>query len=80
MDRICVPLSTTVRALDDSFWWGGVGAVNSIRSLDTKQANSRIGGTVSIPYSKHQSVKILYGDVAYLRFGGNYQNVSLAWQ
>ena len=35
---------------------------------------------MSIPYSKHQSVKIAYSDGAYIRFGGNYQNVSVAWQ
>ena len=67
-------------SLDGNFWWGGIGAVNSIRNLDTRQTSSRIGATVSIPYSKHQSVKISYSDGAYIRFGGNYQNVSAAWQ
>ena len=67
-------------SLDGNFWWGGIGAVNSIRNLDTRQTSSRIGGTVSIPYSKHQSVKISYSDGAYIRFGGTYQNVSAAWQ
>jgi len=50
--------------------------VNSIRNLDTQQTGSRIGGTISILYSKHQSVKISYSDGAYIRFGGNYQSVS----
>jgi len=67
-------------SLDGNFWWGGITAVNSIRNLDTRQTSSRIGATVSIPYSKHQSVKIAYSDGAYIRFGGNYQNVSVAWQ
>jgi hypothetical protein len=67
-------------SLDGNFWWGGITSVNSIRNLDTKQTSSRIGATVSIPYSKHQSVKISYSDGAYIRFGGNYQNVSAAWQ
>jgi hypothetical protein len=67
-------------SLDGNFWWGGITAVNSIRNLNTDQTSSRIGGTVSIPYSKHQSVKISYSDGAYIRFGGNYQNVSAAWQ
>jgi hypothetical protein len=67
-------------SLDGNFWWGGITAVNSIRNLDTRQTSSRIGGTISIPYSKHQSVKIAYSDGAYIRFGGNYQNVSVAWQ
>ena len=67
-------------SLDGNFWWGGITAVNSIRNLETKQTSSRIGGTISLPYTKHQSVKIAYSDGAYIRFGGNYQNVSVAWQ
>jgi hypothetical protein len=67
-------------SLDGNFWWGGITAINSIRNLETKQTSSRIGATISIPYSKHQSLKISYSDGAYIRFGGNYQNVSAAWQ
>jgi hypothetical protein len=67
-------------SLDGNYWWGGITSVNSIRNLDTKQTSSRIGGTVSIPYSMHQSVKISYSNGAFIRFGGNYQNVSVAWQ
>jgi hypothetical protein len=36
--------------------------------------------TVSLPFTKHQSVKIAYNDGTYIRFGGNYQNVQVAWQ
>jgi hypothetical protein len=67
-------------SIDGNFWWGGITAVNSIRNLDSKQTSSRIGATVSLPYTKHQSIKISYSDGAYIRFGGNYQNVSVAWQ
>jgi len=67
-------------SFDGNFWWGGIASVNSIRNLDTQQTGSRIGGTISIPYSKHQSLKISYSDGAYIRFGGSYQNVSAAWQ
>ena len=67
-------------SLDGNFWWGGITSVNSIRNLDTKQTSSRIGATISLPYTKHQSIKISYSDGAYIRFGGNYQSVSMAWQ
>ena len=67
-------------SIDGNFWWGGVTTVNSIRNLDTKQTSSRIGATISLPYTKHQSVKVSYSDGAYIRFGGNYQSVSVAWQ
>jgi hypothetical protein len=67
-------------SLDGNFWWGGITALNGIRNLATKQTSSRIGVTVSLPYSRHQSIKIAFSDGAYIRFGGNYNNVSVAWQ
>jgi outer membrane putative beta-barrel porin/alpha-amylase len=67
-------------SLDGNFWWGGVTAVNSIRNLKSEQTSSRIGGTVSFPLTAHQSIKLAYSDGAYIRLGGNYQNVSVAWQ
>jgi hypothetical protein len=67
-------------SLDGNFWWGGITTLNGVRLPDTKQVSSRIGGTVSIPLTKHQSIKAAYSDGTYIRFGGNYQNVSVAWQ
>lgn len=66
--------------LDGNFWWGGITALNGIRNLATEQTGSRIGGTFSFPLSKHQSIKVAYSDGTYIRFGGNYQNVQVAWQ
>lgn len=67
-------------SLDGNFWFGGVTSLNGIRNLATKQTGSRIGGTGSIPITKHQSIKMSYSDGTYIRFGGNYQSVSMAWQ
>jgi hypothetical protein len=69
-------------SLDGNFWWGGVTALNGIRNPDTKQTGSRLGGTVSLPlpHTKHQSLKIAYSGGTYLRFGGKYQNLQVAWQ
>ncbi len=67
-------------SLDGNFWFGGVTSLNGIRNLDTKQTGSRLGGTISFPISKHQSIKASYSDGTYIRFGGNYQSVSVAWQ
>jgi hypothetical protein len=36
--------------------------------------------SVSIPVSKHQSLKFSYSYGAYATFGGDFQNVSVAWQ
>jgi hypothetical protein len=67
-------------SLDSNFWWGGVTTLDGIRNPETRQTSSRIGGTAAFRISKHQSIKISYSDGAYVRFGGNYQSVSLAWQ
>jgi hypothetical protein len=67
-------------SLDANFWWGGITSLSGIQNLETKQVGSRLGGTASFPISKHQSIKVSYSDGTYIRFGGNYQNVSVAWQ
>jgi outer membrane putative beta-barrel porin/alpha-amylase len=67
-------------SLDGNFWWGGTTALNGVPSPNTQQAGSRIGGTVALPFTKHQSLKIAYSNGTYIRFGGNYQNLQVAWQ
>jgi hypothetical protein len=67
-------------SLDGNFWFGGKTTVEGVQNPLTEQANSRIGGTVAIPITKHESLKFSYSDGTYIRFGGNYQNVSVAWQ
>jgi hypothetical protein len=67
-------------SLDSNFWYGGRTSLNGVESPNTVQKNSRIGGTASVPISKHQSLKVSYNRGAYITYGGNYNNVSLAWQ
>jgi hypothetical protein len=67
-------------SLDGNFWWGGVTSLSGIQNLATKQTGSRVGGTASFPISKHQSIKVSYSNGTYIRFGGNYQSVAVAWQ
>ena len=67
-------------SLDSNFWYGGRTVLNGVENQLTLQRNSRIGVTVSVPLGKHQSVKVSYSDGAYATFGGNFQNVSVAWQ
>jgi hypothetical protein len=67
-------------SLDGNFWVGGRSSLNGVESPNTLQRNSRIGGTVSVPVSKHQALKLSYNRGAYISYGGNYQNVSMGWQ
>jgi hypothetical protein len=67
-------------SLDGNFWFGGSLSVDGVQSPLTRDLNSRIGGTVAVPITKHQTLKFSYSDGAYIQYGGNYQNVSAAWQ
>ena len=67
-------------SLDGNFWYGGRTSLNGVENPSTLQTSSRIGATASIPLNKHQSLKFSYSDGDHVRFGGNFQNVSVAWQ
>jgi hypothetical protein len=67
-------------SLDANFWFGGASAINGKSNPLTSNRNSRVGGTVSFPVTKRQSLKFSYSDGAYIHYGGNYKNISAAWQ
>jgi len=67
-------------SLDGNFWFGGLATVGTITNPETRQTSSRIGGTAAFPITKHQSLNCSYNNGTYVRFGGDYQNVSVAWQ
>jgi hypothetical protein len=67
-------------SLDGNFWSGGETSLNGVTNSATLQRNSRVGVTSSIPVSRHQSLKFSYNNGAYVRYGGNFQNISVAWQ
>jgi hypothetical protein len=67
-------------SLDGNFWRGGQTSINGVEQTLTEQSNSRVGVTASVPINQRQSVKFTYNRGAYVRFGGDYQNVSVGWQ
>jgi hypothetical protein len=67
-------------SLDGNFWFGGTTSLNGIANSATRQTSSRIGGTAAFPLGRHQTLKLSYSSGTYVRFGGNYQSVSVAWQ
>ena len=67
-------------SVDGNYWYGGSTTVNNVFKTGTLQANSRIGGTVAIPFTNHQSVKFSYSTGSYTRYGGAFQTVAVAWQ
>lgn len=67
-------------SLDGNYWFGGNTSMNGVPSPNTRQSNSRLGVSASVPLSKHQSLKFSFSDGAYIRYGGNYRNFSVGWQ
>lgn len=67
-------------SLDGNYWFGGTTTLDGVENPLSRQSNSRIGGTVAIPITRHQSLKFGYSNGTYIRFGGDYQNASAAWQ
>ncbi len=67
-------------SFDANYWFGGKTSLNGVENPNTELRSSRLGATASLPISKHQSVKLSYSGGAYVRYGGNFQNVSVAWQ
>jgi hypothetical protein len=67
-------------SLDGNFWYGGRTSLDGVENPATLQKSSRIGVTASFPVTGHQSIKLGVADGAYVRFGGNYRIVSVAWQ
>jgi hypothetical protein len=67
-------------SLDGNFWRGGASSLNGVQNPATDQKSSRIGVTGSVPITRRQSLKMSYSQGAYVRYGGNYRNVTLGWQ
>lgn len=67
-------------SFDMNFWYGGRTSVNGVENPKTLQKNSRAGLTAALPITRRGSLKLSYARGAYIRFGGDYQIFSAAWQ
>jgi hypothetical protein len=64
----------------DSTWYGG-GAVTVNHGAPTERQNStRLGGLVSFPVAKQQSIKVSYSSGVSGRIGSNFNTISVGWQ
>jgi len=66
-------------SFDMNFWAGSRSTVDGVEKQD-KQKNSRLGGTVSLPVRRSQSLKFSYSQGAYVTIGGAYRTITAAWQ
>ena len=67
-------------SFDANFWHGGATSLNGVENPATVQDNSRLGATLSVPTTKHQSFKFSYANGAYIKYGGNFQSLNIGWQ
>lgn len=67
-------------SLDGNFWFGGKTSLNGVENTTSELQNSRLGATASFPVTKHHSVKVSYSNGAYIKYGGNFQNITVGWQ
>ena len=67
-------------SLDGNFWYGGATSVNGLFNPRSRQKSSRVGASMSMPLSRHQSLKFNYSISDYARIGGKFQTISTAWQ
>ncbi|MBV8553251.1 MAG: transporter [Acidobacteriaceae bacterium] len=67
-------------SIDGNVWFGGITTLNGVVNVRTRQTSSRVGVTASVPVSRHQSLKVSYSLADYALFGGDFNNVTVAWQ
>jgi len=67
-------------SFDGNFWFGGKTRLNGVENPATSLRSSRIGATASVPLTKYQALKFSYSDGAYVKYGGNFNNITVAWQ
>jgi hypothetical protein len=66
-------------AFDATWYSGGTSKVNGIDKADL-QRNSRIGGAISVPLGRRQSIKGAFSTGATTRIGGDFNTFGVTWQ
>lgn len=64
----------------DSTWYGGGAAHLNNGPASLPQNNTRIGGTVSLPIGKVQSLKLSYSSGLTARTGSSFDTIAISWQ
>jgi hypothetical protein len=66
-------------AFDTNFYTGGTTSIDGLRNRDL-QRNSRVGGTISIPMTKRQSLKFSGSTGAVTNIGADFISIGVAYQ
>jgi hypothetical protein len=66
-------------AVDGTYYWGGSTTVDGVEGKDL-QKNTRLGCTLAIPLSLHQSLKLNYSTGVSTRTGSDFDLIGVIWQ
>ena len=66
-------------SLDATFYTGGETTIDG-EARDDRQSNVRLGGTLTLPVTRHRSIKLYGSTAAYSRTDSTYDTVRIAWQ
>jgi hypothetical protein len=64
----------------DSTWYNGGSTYLNGGPPSQRQSNSRVGATLVLPLSKHQSLKFAWSTGATGRIGSDFRTIGVAWQ
>ena len=66
-------------AIDGTYYWGGSTTLDGVEG-DDLQKNTRLGCTLAIPLTLHQSLKLYYSAGVSTRTGSDFDLVGAVWQ
>jgi hypothetical protein len=66
-------------AFDSTLYGGGSTSTNG-GAPTSRQSNTRLGGTVSLPLTKQQSLKFAYSSGVTGTIGASFDTISVGWQ
>ena len=66
-------------AIDGTYYWGGSTTVDGVEGNDL-QKNTRLGCTLALPLSLHNSLKLYYSTGVSTRTGSDFDLIGAVWQ
>jgi hypothetical protein len=66
-------------AIDGTYYWGGSATLDGVKGNDL-QKNTRLGFTLALPFSLHQSLKLYCSTGVSTRTGSDFDLIGILWQ
>jgi hypothetical protein len=66
-------------AIDGTYYWGGSTTIDGVEG-NNLQKNTRLGCTLALPFSIHQSLKLYFSTGVSTRTGSDFDAIGIIWQ